>query len=287
MASFPLTNSATFLFTTACTERAIALISHCKLEGEKDMAVENTNPVEGYAQPVNNGTVVAVFENRSHADAAIHELEEVGFREDQIGFIVKHPGTEENMITGESGKMMTGPDAAKGAVSGGILGGIAGAVAALLIPGVGPIIAGGIIIAALSGIALGAAAGGLVGIMMGLDVPEEEAKYYESEFQLGRSVVIVQAGDRARQARAILHQHGGYDANTRFTQGEAQMLKPTGPAETTNATGVTTTPPTAGSGIEESPSISAAGNSLFEHPTNPNPIEPLPGRSQNIEYTKD
>ncbi len=250
------------------------------------MALENTNPVEGYAQPVNQGTVVAVFESHSQADSAIHELEQAGFREDQIGFVVKNPDTEENMISGESGTMMTGPDAAKGAISGGIIGGIAGAVAALLIPGVGPIIAGGIIIAALSGIALGAAAGGLVGIMMGLDVPEEEAKYYESEFQLGRSVVIVKAGDRVQQARTIMHQNGGYDANTRFAQGQVRMLEPE-TAETTNATGFTNTPPTAGSAIEESPSTAAAGNSIFEHPTNPNPIEPLPGRSQNIEYPKD
>jgi hypothetical protein len=269
------------------------LISRCKLEGEKGMAVENTNPVEGYAPPVNKGAVVAVFESRSQADSAIHELEQAGFREDQIGFIVKNPDTEENMITAESGKMMTGPDAAKGAVSGGIIGGIAGAVAALLIPGVGPIIAGGIIIAALSGIAIGAAAGGLVGIMMGLDVPEEEAKYYESEFQLGRSVVIVKADGRAQEARTILHQHGGYDANSRLSQGQAQMLEPAGPAvptnttNTTNTTDITNTPSTIGSGVEESPSTAAAGNSLFEHPTNPNPIEPLPGRSQNIEYPKD
>lgn len=251
------------------------------------MALENTKPVEGYAQPVNNGAVVAVFENRSQADSAIYELEQAGFGEDQIGFVVKNPDTEENMISGESGKMMTGPDAAKGAVSGGILGGIAGAVAALLIPGVGPIIAGGIIIAALSGIAIGAAAGGLVGIMMGLDVPEEEAKYYESEFQLGRSVVIVKAGDRARVARTILHQHGGYDANTRFAQGQVQMLESNDPAVTTNATGITTTPPTVGSGIEESPSTSAAGDSLFDHPTNINRVEPLPGRLQNIEHPND
>jgi hypothetical protein len=182
------------------------------------MALENTNPVEGYAHPINSGTVVAVFEDRQQTDAAIQELEQTGFREDQIGFVVKHPGEEENEISGQSGKMMTGPDAAKGAVSGGVIGGIAGAVAALLIPGIGPIIAGGIVIAALVGIGVGSAVGGLAGIVMGLGVPEEQAKYYESEFQRGRAIIIVKAGDRAQEARAILHQHGGYDADTRITQ---------------------------------------------------------------------
>src|SRR5439155_3505877 len=99
-------------------------------------------------------TVVGVFELRSEADAAIYELRGAGFRVDQIGFIVRNEDTG-TPATVEDGN--TTPGAAVGAVSGGIIGGVIGAAAALLIPGLGPAIAGGILVTVLGGAAIGAA----------------------------------------------------------------------------------------------------------------------------------
>lgn len=88
-----------------------------------------------------------------------------------------------------------GPFAAAGAITTGLVGGVIGAAAALLIPGFGLAIAGGIIATTIGGAAIGAAAGGLIGALMGMDITEEEAHHYEHHFKSGRILVIVKAGD--------------------------------------------------------------------------------------------
>jgi len=160
-------------------------------------------------------TIVGVFENHTQAEQAINELQQAGFRDDQIGFAVR--GGDEGIATVEK-KTEAGPSAAAGAVTGGVLGGVLGAAAALLIPGFGPAIAGGILVAILGGAAIGAAAGGIIGALVGMGVPEEEALYYEDEFRAGRTIVTVNADGRQQEAREILHHHGAYDADTRFAQ---------------------------------------------------------------------
>ncbi len=175
-------------------------------------------------RPINEqSTVVGVFEMRSQADAAIHELQEAGFRDDQIGFVVRNGESGvAPAVENETNETEAGSGAVAGVVSGGIIGGVVGAAAALLVPGVGPAIAGGILIAVLGGVVFGAAAGGILGALMGMGIPEEEARYYESEFSSGRTIITVQTADRQQEATSILHRNGGYDAGTRFVQVEAQ-----------------------------------------------------------------
>src|SRR5436305_2994119 len=165
-------------------------------------------------------TVVAVFELRSEADAAIYELQRAGFRDDQIGFIVRNEGEGVTTPVENEDTTEKGPGAAVGAVSGGIIGGVIGAAAALLIPGIGPAIAGGILVTVLGGAAIGAAAGGIVGALVGMGVPEEEAHYYAGEFHSGRTLVTVRADGRQQEAINILHHYGGYDAGTRLGQAQ-------------------------------------------------------------------
>ena len=163
-------------------------------------------------------TVVGVFELRSEADAAIYELQRAGFRDEQIGFIVRNEDTGVATTVEDGNTSEAAPGAAVGAVSGGIIGGVIGAAAALLIPGIGPAIAGGILVTALGGAAIGAAAGGIVGALVGMGVPEEEAHYYAGEFHSGRTLVTVRADGRRQEAINILHHYGGYDAGTRLGQ---------------------------------------------------------------------
>jgi len=163
-------------------------------------------------------TVVGIFEKRAQAEGAIRDLRSAGFRDDQIGFIVRTSAADEAVPeTIEYGTEATS-GAAAGAVSGGILGGVIGAVVSLLIPGFGPAIAGGILTATISGVVIGAAAGGLFGALIGLGVPEEEARYYEGEFQSGRTLVTVRADGRQEEASNILYRNGGYDVNTHAAQ---------------------------------------------------------------------
>jgi hypothetical protein len=181
-------------------------------------------------------TVVGVFEIRSQADDAIHDLQQAGFHDEQIGFVVRDNNQDTITVpVTENDEVDTGGGAAAGAVSGGIIGGVVGAAAALLVPGVGPAIAGGILIAILGGVVFGAAAGGILGALMNLGVPEEEARYYEGEFSSGRTIVMVKADGRQQEATTILHRNGGYNADSRFVQVPAQA-----PVYVPDGAGVTT-----------------------------------------------
>ena len=169
--------------------------------------------------PGDNRVVVGVFQDRTTAERAVQQLKNAGFRDDQIGFVARDQGAGQGTTaTGETAETgTTGERAAAGAVGGGILGGIIGAAAALLIPGIGPVVAGGILATTLAGAAVGAAAGGLLGALTKMGVPEEEARYYESEFQAGRTIVTVQPDGRQQEALDILRRNGAYDATTRPT----------------------------------------------------------------------
>jgi uncharacterized protein (TIGR02271 family) len=159
-------------------------------------------------------TVVAVFNNSHQADRAVAELRRAGFRDDQIGYLMRNEDASVTTKEKDEGDTYAGTGAATGVVAGGVLGGLAGAVAAGLIPGVGPFVAAGILAATLGGAAAGAAAGGIVGALIGMGIPEEEAHYYESEFRAGRIIVTVRADGRYDEAWDILRRHGAYNQST-------------------------------------------------------------------------
>ena len=167
-----------------------------------------------YMTTTGHATVVGVFEDYAAAERTINELRRAGFNDDQIGYVVRDIRDTTSTVTGGQ-KTLAGEGAATGAISGGVVGGVLGAAAALLIPGFGPAIAGGILATTLGGAAIGAAAGGILGALAGMGIPEEEARYYQSAFEAGRLLVTVQAPGRQREALDILKRNGAYDANTR------------------------------------------------------------------------
>jgi len=170
------------------------------------------------AMDTTRSTVVGVFEHRNQAETAISELHRAGFNDHQIG-IATRGGTEPgDAATGETSGA-TAEGAGHGLVTGAVTGGVVGALAALLIPGIGPILAGGILAATLGGAALGAATGTLLGALVKLGVPEEHAQYYEGEFQSGRTIVTVKADGKQAEADSILRRYGAYDVNSRRTPG--------------------------------------------------------------------
>jgi len=153
-------------------------------------------------------TVVGAFDKRSDAERAVEELHRAGFSDDQIGFATRGGEAAAGSTTIEETGSHAGSGAAGGLLTGGVIGGILGALAAGLIPGIGPVIAGGILTGVLGGAAAGAAAGGLIGALGGMGVPEEEAHHYNREFEAGRTIVTVRAGDRHDEARAIMQRFG-------------------------------------------------------------------------------
>jgi hypothetical protein len=104
-------------------------------------------------------------------------------------------------------------DEATGVLTGGIVGGVLGAVVALLIPTLGIAFAGGFLVMAFS-TALGAVAGGFVGTLVTLGIPEEVARQYENEFKAGRTIVTVKTDDQQQQALKILCRNEAWYANT-------------------------------------------------------------------------
>jgi uncharacterized protein (TIGR02271 family) len=100
----------------------------------------------------------------------------------------------------------------------------------MLIPGFGPVVAGGILATVLGGAAVGAAAGGLLGVLVGMGVPEDEAQYYEGEFNEGRILVTVKAGNRYQDVRNVLQRNGAYDIES----GRDTATTPRTPGTTTS-----------------------------------------------------
>jgi hypothetical protein len=156
-------------------------------------------------------TLFTAFDDRDEAQLAVDELHQAGFSGQEIGFAIR--GTDAvagGMITDAEGAH-DAEGAAKGATAGAVIGGILGAVAFAAIPGVGPVMLGGMLAGLAGGAAAGAATGGIYGAMSGLGASEEEAVFYQREFEAGKAIVTVNACERRAEAEEILHRHGGYE----------------------------------------------------------------------------
>jgi hypothetical protein len=131
------------------------------------------------------------------------QLKAAGFPEDEISVLFPDSARTSKFAHVQHTKAPEG--AAIGAGTGGLLGGAVGwlvGIGTIAIPGLGPFIAAGPILAALSGAAAGAAVGGLAGTLVGLGVPEIEAKAYEQELKEGHILIAVCCRDEGDVARA-------------------------------------------------------------------------------------
>jgi hypothetical protein len=156
-------------------------------------------------QEIIGRTVVGLFGHRAGAEAAIRDLRAAGFPEDRIGVAMQERVEQGDLLQGAGGERAEG--AAKGAVSGGLLGGLLGLLGSLLIPGVGPVVVGGVLASTLAGAGIGAATGGLLGALVALGVPEEDARHFDAGLRSGGTLVTVDAGARTPEALAILQRH--------------------------------------------------------------------------------
>jgi hypothetical protein len=154
--------------------------------------------------------VIGVFYTRAEAEEAIRDLRTAGFADDRIGMIARD--ADGNMVTEKGGETLAEEGAAAGAVVGAGAGALIGlGVLAGTIPVIGPVLAIGTLGTILLNAAGGAAILGLVGALVGLGIPEDEAKYYEGEVHGGRFLVTVDATNRETEAWSILHRSGGYN----------------------------------------------------------------------------
>jgi hypothetical protein len=147
------------------------------------------------------------------AAAIVRQLKASGFSENDISVLFPDKSGTRDFAHEQHTKAPEGAatGAGSGAVIGGALGWIVG-IGALAIPGVGPFIAAGPIMAALAGAGAGAAAGGLTGALIGMGIPELEAKQYEGKIKSGNILMSVHATDGKAVTRAKeIFKNGGAD----------------------------------------------------------------------------
>jgi len=170
-----------------------------------------------------NTAAFAIFKSVASAENAVDELLAAGFRGDDVSVLAPDQQTTREFATEKNTKA---PEAATtGAVAGGTIGGTLGLLAGigtLAIPGLGPFIAAGPIMAALAGVGAGAATGGLIGALIGMGIPEYEAKRYEGRVKDGGVLLSVHCdnSDWTSKAKDILRMAGGEDVSS---TGEANV----------------------------------------------------------------
>jgi hypothetical protein len=153
--------------------------------------------------------VTGLFHSRESAELAAEELVKAGYSSDDISLLMSDTTQGREFAIKKSTKAPEG--AATGAAVGGTLGAVAAglaAVATLTIPGL-QVLAAGPVVAALTGLGAGAAAGGLTGALIGLGIPEHEAKFFHGEIERGGILLGVYThGDRTKIAKEILESAG-------------------------------------------------------------------------------
>jgi hypothetical protein len=161
-----------------------------------------------------NTAVFGIFSSTTSAEAAVDRLVSAGFSNQDVSVLMTDTNTTKEFAHEKNTKAPEGTTA--GATAGGVVGGTLGLLAglgALAIPGVGPFIAAGPIMAALAGIGVGGTVGGLVGALVGMGIPEYEAKRYEGRVKDGGVLLSVHCGtsEEITRAKDLLKASGAED----------------------------------------------------------------------------
>ncbi|MBZ5581874.1 MAG: general stress protein [Acidobacteriia bacterium] len=161
-----------------------------------------------------NTAVFGIYPDRTAVEEAVESLRTAGFRSADISVLFPDNKGTKDFAHEKNTK------APEGATTGGVVGGIAGGVlgwltgiGALAIPGLGPFVAAGPIVAALAGAGAVGAAGGIVGALIGIGIPEYEAKRYEGRIREGGVLLSAHcdSGDWVKRAKEILERTGAQD----------------------------------------------------------------------------
>ena len=180
-----------------------------------------------------NTAVFGIYPTTIAVDQAVDALKNAGFRATDISVLFPENVGTKDFAHEKGTKAPEGATtgAGTGAVVGGAVGWLAG-IGALAIPGVGPFIAAGPIMAALAGAGVGGAVGGLTGALVGMGIPEYEAKRYEGRVHKGGILLSVHSdsSDWTKKAKEILERTGAEDISSAGeTKGDSQNAdKPMG-----------------------------------------------------------
>ena len=185
-----------------------------RLRGHRP-GVQATSPAAGkqWAE-----VVYGLFQQREPLERAVEGLKEAGFHGEEISAVFPETETAKRYAIEQGTKAPEG--AATGGTAGIVLGGTLGwlvGVGALTIPGIGPLLAAGPVVAALAGAGAAGALGGIAGALIGLGMPEYQAKLYESEIRKGGMLLAVHCQDArlVDSATRLLKQNGAQNVYSR------------------------------------------------------------------------
>lgn len=161
--------------------------------------------------------VFGIANSYMQAEMIVDALKTAGFTNNDISVLLPDKDGTRDFAHEKNTKAPEG--AATGAGTGGVVGGVLGwlaGIGSLAIPGVGPFVAAGPIMAALSGAAVGTAVGGLTGALVGLGIPEFEAKRYEGKLMAGNILISVHSENSTQtdKAETILKQANAQDISS-------------------------------------------------------------------------
>lgn len=166
--------------------------------------------------------VFGIYKTPATAEAAVDHLLSIGFANEAISALL--PDDESTRAFAHEKATKAPEGATTGVATGGVVGGTLGLLAGigvLAVPGVGPLIAAGPIMAALAGVGVGGAVGGIVGALVGLGIPEYEAKRYEGAVKGGGTLLSVHCdtSEQIDAAKAALKDTGAQDISSAHEAG--------------------------------------------------------------------
>jgi hypothetical protein len=164
-----------------------------------------------------NTAAFGIYPDRTSVEMAVDRLKAAGYRNTDISVLFPENAGTKDFAHEKNTKAPEGATAGAGtgAIVGGTLGWLAG-IGAVAIPGIGPFIAAGPIVAALAGVGAGGALGGLVGALVGMGIPEYEAKRYEGRIKSGGILLSVHCDNSewTGKAKRILEETGAEDVSS-------------------------------------------------------------------------
>jgi hypothetical protein len=173
-----------------------------------------------------NTAVFGIYRTPADAERAVDALMGNGFSSGAISVLLPDNESTRAFAHHKDTKAPEGTTA--GATTGGVIGGALGVlvgIGALAIPGVGPLIAAGPIVAGLAGLGVGGAVGGLVGALIGMGIPEYEAKRYEGRVKDGGTLLSVHCdtSDQVNRAKDLLKSSGAQDISSTSEASAAKL----------------------------------------------------------------
>lgn len=186
---------------------------------KEDIHTQDVRTVDGrtWNSRGKNESVYGIYKSRAQADSAVERILKEGFSQDDVSVLFADKESTREFAHKKNTK------APEGTTTGGIIGGVVGGaigvlagVGSISIPGLGPFIAAGPIMALLAGAGAGGTVGGIIGALVGMGIPEYEAKRYEGRVKEGGILLSVHCdtSDEIDKAENLLKETGAEDVSS-------------------------------------------------------------------------